>query len=374
MAVEIIKVRCARERREFLNFPLRLYKKEENFVPPLYGDEKKIFSKKNVYARVTDSEFFLAVRDGETVGRIQGIIQRQYNEIHGERKARFTRFDSIDDPEISSLLFAAVEDWARGLGMTELVGPLGYSDLEREGLLIEGFEYLATFEEQYNYPYYASLVEKAGFEKDVDWLEHRMFSLTDDREMMERVLERALKRYNLHYADKSLGKRAFLKKYADGMFDCVDECYKELYGTVPFTPEMRRDTLSQFSLVLDLKYIEVICDENEEVVAFGLCLPGLGEAVRRSGGRLTPLCIMRILHAVKKPTSVDFALIGIMPKYRSTGLIVFMETVLDNILALPSVKYLETNLNLEDNQAIMANWKYFDHIQHKRRRAYKKAL
>lgn len=308
------------------------------------------------------------------MGRIQGIIQKQYNELRGQTQTRFTRFDCEDDAETAKALFDAVENWAKSQGMTEVVGPLGYSDLEREGLLVEGFDYLSTFEEQYNYPYYAGLIESCGYTKDIDWLEHRIFGLKDDRERLRRILEHTMKKYNLHFADKSIGKRAYIKKYHDGIFKCIDECYKDLYGTVPFTPEMKKQILDQFRPILDLRYITAICDEREEVVAFGLCLPGIGEAVQKSGGKLTPACLIRLLKAVKSPMSVDFGLVGIMPKYRNSGLSVFMMTILQGMFDEPKIEYMETNLNLEDNVAIRATWKRFEHIQHKRRRSYIKKL
>jgi hypothetical protein len=289
-------------------------------------------------------------------------------------QARFSRFDCEDNEETAKALFDAVESWAKEMGMSELVGPLGYSDLEREGLLIEGFDYLSTFEEQYNYPYYGGLIESCGFEKDVDWLEQRLFSLKEDPERLRVILERTMKKYNLHFGDQKLSKRKFIKRYKDGIFNCLDECYKDLYGTVPFTQEMMEQMVSQFLLLLNKKYIMAICDENEKVVAFGLSIPGIGKALQKSGGRLTPCALIRLLKAVKKPTSVDLGLIGVLPQYRKSGLTAFAITMLQDMFKDSNVEYLETNLNLETNTAIQATWKHFDHIQHKRRRSYIKKL
>ena len=321
-----------------------------------------------------DTVFFLAVQDGKTVGRIQGIVQKQYNELKGTKQVRFTRFDSENDPAVAAALLKAVEDWAKSKEMTEIVGPLGYSDLEREGLLIEGFDYLSTFEEQYNYEYYAKLIENCGYEKDVDWVEQRLFKLNEDVSRLDSILERTMKKYNLHFGDQTLGKKKFINRYKDGIFECLDECYKDLYGTVPFTDEMKKQIIDQFTLFIDPKYVSTICDENDKVIAFGLCLPGLGEAVQKSGGKLTPACLLRLMKALKNPKVIDLALVGIMPKYRNSGLTVFMLKALQNCFNSPSVEYMETNLNLEDNIAIRATWKRFDHIQHKRRRAYIKKI
>ncbi len=367
--LEIIEVQTKKQRKEFVEFPLRLYKGNPWFVPPLYADEMSIFTEKNVYHKTCDGCFFLAQEDGKTVGRIQGIIQKQYNEIHAAKQARFTRFDAVDNVEVAKALFAAVEKWAKEKGMTEMVGPLGYSDLEREGLLIEGFDYLSTFEEQYSYAYYPALVESYGFQKDVDWVESRLFSKQYPDERLKTLAERALKRNDLHIAGIGMSKSKFLKTYADGIFECIDECYKDLYGTVPFTPEMMKQMVSQFKLMLNMKYFMTICDEREKVVAFGCCIPGIGSALQKSGGRLTPFALIRLLRAIKKPKSVDLALIGVLPQYRKSGLTAFAVTLLQNILD-SGVEYLETNLNLEDNLNIQQQWKHFESIQHKRRRSY----
>ena len=372
--VEVIEVTTKKQRKEFIEYPLRLYKGNPYFVPPLYIDEVNLFTKKNIYNATCQSVFYLAQKDGKTVGRIQGILQKQYNELNNVKQVRFTRFDCENDTQTAKALFDAVENWAKNLGATEIVGPLGYSDLEREGLLIEGFEYLSTFEEQYNYEYYASLIEHCGYAKDIDWLEFRLTKMTADTDKMQKLLEHTFKKYNLHFADPKLSKRAFIKKYGAGFFHCIDECYKDLYGVVPYTPEMQKQMIDQFMLLLNRKFLTVVCDENENVVACGLCIPGIGKALQKSGGKLTPAAIVRLLKLVKHPESIDFGLVGVMPQYRKSGLTSFMLTVLADILKDGNIQYMETNLNLETNTNIMSMWKRFEHIQHKRRRSYKKEI
>ena len=372
--VEIIEVKTKKQRKEFVKFPLRLYKGNKYFVPPLFGDEMKMFTEKNVYYNTCLSVFYLALRDGKTVGRIQGIVQKQYNEIHGTQQVRFTRFDCVEDEEVAKALFEAVEAWGKANGMTEIVGPLGYSDLEREGLLIEGFDQTQTFEDQYNYEYYAKLIENNGYVKDTDWLEYRLLRAIVGVDRLNKLLEKTMERYNLHFGGVGMKKGAFIKKYAPGIFHCIDVCYRDLYGTVPFTKEMTEQMVSQFKLVLNIDYIRVICDEQENVVAFMLCLPGIGSAVQKSGGRLTIGCLWRLLKAIKKPRVVDLGLVGILPEYRKSAVGVAFFSVLENILKSGNVEYLETNLNLEDNIAVQATWKRFENIQHKRRRSYKKEI
>ena len=372
--VEVREVKTSRDIREFIELPLRMYKKCPCFVPPLYSDEKKLIlsgGDKNI----ADSVFFLAARDGKTVGRIQGIIQKQYNHSHGVAQARFTRFDSIDDVEVASALFAAVEKWAAEQGMTEICGPLGYNDLDREGLLVEGFEEDSTFEEQYNYAYYGALIEEVGYQKDVDWLEYEL-SMPDKRnEMLSRVAKRTLELNRLHVVDSSkYSKKDYISKYRDGFFDCLDECYSHLYGTVKISKAAQDELIGQFMLLINKEYLVFICDENENVVAFGLCFPSIGGALKRSGGRLTPFALVKLLRLVAKPETIDLGLVAVRPAYQNSGVNAVIVNDLLDVLEKGRVKRCETNLNLETNTAVQAQWKYFSARQHKRRRSYIKQI
>ncbi len=371
--IEIREVKTPGDVKEFIEFPLRMYRDCPYFVPPLYSDEKKLVASGGNNENA-DAVFYLAVRDGKTVGRIQGLIQKQYNEIHSTSQVRFTRFDSIDDTEVSGALFAAVEAWGKERGMTQLCGPLGYSDLDREGLLVEGFEENSTFEEQYNHEYYGKLVENAGLTKDVDWVEYELKMPEKRNEMLARVAKRTLELNKLHIADTSLPKRKYIEKYRDGFFDCLDECYRKLYGTVPISKEAQDELIEQFMLIVNKEYAVFICDENERVVGFGLCFPGIGDAVKKSGGRLTPTTLLKILGAVRCPRVIDLGLVAVRPEYQNAGINAVIVNGLLDILEAGKVKACETNLNLETNTAVQAQWKYFDARQHKRRRSYIKKI
>lgn len=372
--ITIKEVKTRKEIKQFIEFPLKLYKGNEYFVPPIYGDELTIFKKNCIHNKTCKQIFFLAYKGDKVVGRIQGIIQNQYNEIHGTKKARFSRFDSIDDIEVSNALLKAVENWAKLYNLEEVIGPMGYNDLEREGLLIDGFNYLSTYEEQYNYPYYQKLIEAYGYEKDVDWVEYRIYPEFNEREKLKRIADRAMDRMNLHIGGVGLSKNKYVDKYADSIFHCIDVCYSVLYGTVPLTEETKKNTIAQFKLALNPKYIVSVCNENEEVIAFGLILPGIGSALQKSGGRLTIPTIIKLLKAIKKPKTLDFALIGVLPKYQGTGVNAIMMSVLQDILDENKIEYLESNLNLETNANVQSQWKFFKHIQHKRRRAFIKKI
>ena len=225
------EVSTSREIKEFIEFPLKLYKNCLYFVPPLYGDEKKLL-KSGGCSDIAKSVFYLAIEDGKTVGRIQGIIQKQYNDIHKVSQVRFTRFDTVNDINVANALLSAVEKWGREQGMNEICGPLGFNDLDREGLLVEGFEENSTFEEQYNYEYYGKLIEECGYSKDVDWVEYELKMPEKRNEMLARVANRTLELHKLHIADTNVPKKKYIEKYRDGFFECLDECYSKLYGTV----------------------------------------------------------------------------------------------------------------------------------------------
>ena len=371
--VTVKEVKSGRDIREFIELPLRMYKGCQWFVPPLYGDEKKLL-KSGGNTENAESIFLLAERDGKTVGRLHGIIQRQHNEKHGCAQMRFTRYDCENNAETAKALFAAAEKWGVKRGMNEICGPLGFNDLDREGLLIDGFEENSTFEEQYNYPYYGELLESLGFQKDVDWVEYELKKPEKRNEMLSRVAKRSLEMNRLHVASSDMPKRAYIEKYRDGFFDCLEECYRDIYGTVPLTKEAQDELIDQFMLIVNKKYLVIICDEQERVVSFGLCFPGIGGAVRKSGGRLTPLTLYRILKTVRHPEAIDLGLVAVRPEYQLAGLnAVILDGLLD-ILEEGEVKICETNLNLEDNTAVRAQWKHFCSRQHKRRRSYIKKI
>ena len=373
--ITVKEVSTRKERREFLDFPLKLYRGTPCFVPPLYADEKKIFRKDYVYNDCCEAVYFNAYDGtGKMVGRISGIIQRASNEKNGERRARFTRFDSIDDPEVAAALFGAVEGWALSKGMDTVCGPLGFSDLEREGLLIEGFDQPSTFEEQYNADYYQKLIENLGYVMEVDWFESQLRYPSPERVAeLEKAAELVAKRYKLRFGEaRSIND--FLKKYADDFFRLIDLSYNKLYGTVPFTDGMKKMTIDNFKLLLDLRFVSVILDENGKVVCIGLCIPSISEAIRGSDGHLTPTALVRILRAKAHPKVIDLALVGVDPEYANRGIPIMMIAGMMKMLAEEGVEYAETNLNLEENYNIRNMWKRFEQKENKKRRAYVKRL
>lgn len=372
--IEIREVVTGKEQKNFLRFPLDLYRDNPYFVPPLWSDEKMIFAPDYIYADTCETVYFNAYKGEKMVGRISGIIQKASNEKTGEKRARFTRFDSVNDPDVAKALFGAVEEWAGANGMDTVCGPLGFSDLEREGLLVEGFDQLSTFEEQYNADYYGSLIEGLGYEKEVDWTESKIYAPDKDSiAEMHKMADFIMKRYNLHFGESS-GTGDFLRKYADGFFDLIDKSYAGLYGTVPFTDGMKKTMIDNFRLIIDTKHVAVILDENEKMVCFGICFPSIAKAVQKSRGHLTPAALVRLLRAIRKPNIIDLGLIGVDPEYANRGISIAISAALADMLSEDGIEYAETNLNLEDNAAIQNQWKRFRNVHHKRRRSYVKKL
>lgn len=371
--IEIQEVKTRKQRKQFVEFPLKLYKDSKWFVPPLYGDEMNVFKPDYVYYEQAEAVYYLAYRDGQVVGRISGILQKAANAKWHQKQIRFTRFDSIDDKEVATALLNAVEEWGRQKGMEEVVGPLGFSDMEREGLLIEGFDQLCTFEEQYNYPYYQALIENCGYTKDVDWLEHQLRAPKDGFDPRYRnISELMLKKLDLHYGE-ARSTRQFVNRYADDIFKIWDETYDQIYGTVPVTDKLKKALVSQFKLLINKKYIRVLFDKNEKVVAFGLLFPNISDAVRPSGGRLTLPCLFRLLRSIRHPKVLDLGVIGVADEYKNHALSAAMLVSLGEVLQ-DGIEHAETNLNLEHNIPIQNAWKYFDAIQNKRRRCFIKRL
>ncbi len=372
--IEIKEVKTKNDIKKFVNFPHKLYKKNPHFVPFLNIDElNKFNAKKNESYEDCIVKCLLAFKDGKVVGRVAGIIQKLYNKKNNQKRVRFSRFDCINDIEVSNTLFSNLEIWAKEQGMDIIHGPMGYNDLDREGLLIEGFDQLSTFEEQYNYPYYQDLIEGYGFKKEVDWIEYKIFAPKEINERVENIANKVAQRYELKIVrPKNLKK--FIKKYKEQFFDTLDAAYSKLYGVVPFSDKVKDALISQFSLILQKDYIIPVFDKDDKMVAFGLAFPSLSKSVNKSKGKLFPLGIFRMLKQIKSPKSIDLGLIAVRPEYQNKGVNAMILSCLIKGMIEYNIEYAETNLMLEDNSKIQSQWNLFDYIQHKKRRCYVKKI
>lgn len=373
--INVVEVKTAKQKKLFVDFPTRLYNGNDYYVHPLRGDELNLFSsKKNVSYDECEIVFYLAYKDGKVAGRICGIVQKVYNAKTDTKKVRFTRFDCIEDFEVAKALIRRVEEWAQMQGMDTVHGPLGFNDLDREGLLIEGFDRLATFEENYNYPYYKDYLEKLGYIKDCDYLSFRIKLPTESNERIKRIEKMVMEKYGLRYATAK-SKKAYIERYKDQIFDVLDETYGDLYGVIPYNEKMRKSIIDQFYLILNQEYLVCIVDGDDRVVAFGLGLPSLAEAVKKSKGRLLPFGIFRILHAKNHNNVADFALVGVKKEYQNKGVTaLILDYIVENAKRI-GVDTIETNHSLEDNHKILQTWKNFPNLeQHKRFRVFTKTL
>lgn len=370
--VEIKRVITKKDRKNFVDFPTELYKNEKNYIHPLRFDELDLLSNKN--PNIPDVEFdaFLAYKNGKIAGRILVMEHFLSNEKFNQKYARFTRFDVINDLEVAKALFDTAEKWAKNRGLEYIQGPLGFNDLDKEGLLVEGFEYPNTFEGTYNFPYYDEIVKACGYEKEVDWLEFRIYPPKKIDERVQRIADMVEKRYGFHVLDIK-SKRKFLKEYKEQIFECIDDSYSKLLGTVPFNDKLKESIFGLFKLFLNLKYFITVVDKEKNVIGFGIALPSLS-AIAKSKGRLTPMGILRIIKATLKPKELDFALIGVKQEYQNKGVnALIMKTLMERMMK-EKFEYFETNHTLETNIKMLQQWKMFDYIQHKRDRLYIKKL
>ncbi len=371
--IRIKEVETKKEQKQFIDLPFELYMDCPYYVPPLYGDEKGMFKKSFIYNDCCDIVNYIAYDGDRPVGRIQGIIQRAYNEKNNEKRVRFTRFDSVNNKEVAAKLFGAVESWAVEKGMDTACGPLSFSDLEREGMLVEGFDEMSTFETQYNYEYIPKLVESLGYEKEVDWTESKIYPPAEDDGTMKKMADFVMKRYKLHFGEaKNIDD--FINKYGDQFFGLIDKGYENLYGTVPFTEPMKKEIIKSFKLIVDTKHVAIILDENDRAVCIGICFPSISKAVQKSQGKLTPAALVRLLKAIKNPNIIDLGLIAVEPEYLNHGVPAVVSAEILRMLKEDGIEYADTNLNLETNASIQNMWKRFTEVKYKRYRAYVKRL
>ncbi len=373
--IKVIEVTTKKQRKLFVDFPTKLYKDNKFYVHPLRSDELGLFdSDKNVSFDECDIVFFLAYENERVVGRICGIVQKVYNQKTDSQRVRFTRFDCVDDVRVAKALFAKLEEWASSKGMNTVHGPLGFNDLDREGMLIEGFDKLATFEENYNFPYYQTFMEECGYQKEIDYLGFRIKLPKEPNERITRLSDMVMKKYELSIAT-ARNKKEYLDKYKEGIFDLLDEAYADLYGVIPYTDKLRKQIIKQFQLIINIKYLITILDKTGKVIAFGFSLPSLAKAVQKSKGRLLPFGIFRLLHARDHCKVADFGLIGIRDEYINRGIPAIILNYVINGARQVGVTNIETNHSLETNYRILQTWKNFDDVtQHKRFRCFIKSI
>ena len=375
MGVEIKEVKTKKDLRKFVKFNYELYKGNPYHVPNLVDEEMMTLSReKNPAFEVCDAIYFLAYKNEKIVGRIAGIIVHESNRIRNQNHARFGFVDFIDDDEVVDALFDAVVGWAKEKGMTALHGPLGFTDLDHEGTLVEGFDQLGTMATIYNYPYYPKQLERIGFVKDQDWCELKIYIPDSVPEKHLRIAEIVKKKYGLRVM--KFKKRKEIWPYAIRIFETLNAAFAPLYGVTPLTAKQINYYVKMYIPMLQLKLITVIIREADDaVVGFAITLPSLSRAMQKSKGKFFPFGFIHLLKALySKPKIIDLYLIGILPEYQQKGVnsLVFTDLIPEYIRV--GAVYAESNAELETNNAVQAQWQYFKTEYHKRRRAYIKPI
>lgn len=376
MSVTIKEVKSRRDLLKFIDFPEKLYRNNPCYIPPLVFDQiDTLDPKRNPAAAFCESALYLAYKDGELVGRVAAIVNNKANSQWNHNQVRFGWYDFIDDKEVSKALMEKVEEFGRGRGMNEVVGPLGFTDFDPEGLLVEGFEYESTMPLIYNHPYYIDHIEGMGFEKDADWKEARLLVPEVFPERFNRVSEIASERSKVHAVPLT---RKLVKQgnYGRKIFNLINECYKVLYNYT-ILPEDLSDKYMNFYLsVLDLRYVAAIENDKGELVAFGISMPSLANVLKKCRGHLFPFGWAMLLWSlfVKHSEGLELLLVGVRPDYRNTGINALLFRELLGTYTKLGLKWAETNAMLENNFKIQEMFSGFEQIHPRRRRSYIKPL
>ena len=373
--VEVREVRTKGELRKFVDFVNVLYRDVPQFIPAMYGDDLDDWNpKKNPAFDYCEGKCFLAYKDGKIVGRIGAILSHAANKKWHTNRMRFSQVDFIDDPEVSAALFKAVEDYAREKGCDAVHGPLGFTDLDREGMLVEGFDEKSMFITYYNHPYYKEHLERLGYGKDVDWVELLIEVPYDDRMVnrLEKLSERVLNYSKLHVAP--LKSRKDYQPLIEKVFELVNQAYAHLYGTVPLNERQVKRYAKKFIPLINPDLACFVLDENDNLVSFGVSAPSMANALKKSNGRLFPLGWMGVLKALEVNDTLDLFLIAVTPEYRDKAVnAVLMNHILKGCHKM-GIKYAETGPQLETNERVQNQWMFFNTRQHKRRRCFVKQL
>lgn len=371
LTVRPIRNRC--DLRRFITFPEKLYKNNTNWVHSLHSDEYDALGDKNPALEFCVRELYLAWRDDQIVGRVAAIVNHKANERWNEKVVRFGWIDFIDDGEVVRALIDAVAAFGRKHGCTIIKGPLGFSDMDKEGLLVEGFEYLSPFTVIYNFPYYGPRLEELGFKKDADWTQKIVLIPDEEPAKMKRVplVEEC---FGLHAVyPKSIKEVA--TKYGMDLFHLINNAFSELYEYTPLSDKQIQSYINVYMPILNKDFVAIIVDENEQVAGFGFCVPSLSKAFRKAKGRLFPFGFIHILKALRKNDTIEALMIGVLPEYQGKGASLLIFKYLLDSCHKYGIKRMLTNPQLEDNHKVQS---VFDGIVENhvyiRRRSYVKPL
>ena len=374
--VEIRQINPTRSNlKKFVEFQIKLYEGNPYFIPPLVSDEiATLDSKVNPAFDHCESAYFMAYRDGKPVGRIAAMINKQVNEKENSRQARFGFVDFIDDAEVSKALFDTAEQWAKEKGMDNIVGPLGFTDLDNEGMLINGFEELGTMATIYNYPYYPQHIERLGYEKEIDWHEFLIEVPEQIPDKHKRIAEIVKKKFNLRVV-KFTSRKALKEQYGQALFELINEAYDNLYGYSRLTKRQIDYYIKIYLGMLNLDLVTLIVDGDDQLVGVGISIQSMSRALQKSKGKMFPFGWWHLLKGLKgKNDRVDLLLVAVKPQYMGKGVNALLFTDLIPAYNKYGFKWAESNPELESNAAVQNQWEAFPYRQHRNRRAFIKKL
>lgn len=377
MTTTIKKVSNKAELKKFIRFNYEMYKDNPYSVPDLLEDMLKTFDpKKNPAFEFCEADYFLAYQGTKLVGRIAAIINRRANETWNKQAVRFGWIDFIDDPEVSRALINTVIDWGRERGMNTLEGPLGFTDMDAEGMLIEGFDQLSTMATIYNYPYYPIHMEQLGLEKAMDWIEMKLMVPEKTPEKYVRIAEIVKKKYNLHV--RKLKNMREIRRTGIGykVFDLINEAYAPLFGYSKMTQRQIDQYVNEYLPILDLQMVTLVEDKDNELVGVGISIASLSTTLQKAKGKLFPFGWVQFLKTLyfKRPPVLDLLLVAVKPEYQNKGVNALLFTDLIPIYIKYGFEWGETNPELEINEKVQSQWQYLDHKIHKRRRCFTKKI
>lgn len=377
MAVEIKKVNSKAELKRFIRFNYEFYKENKYAVPDLYDDMLNTFSpKKNAAFEFCEADYFLAYREGQIVGRVAAIINHRANEQWNKKTVRFGWIDFIDDIEVSRALIDTVKQWGKERGMDCLEGPLGFTDMDAEGMLVEGFDQLSTMATIYNYPYYPQHMEQLGLQKSADWVEMKIYVPDSIPEKHKRISDIIARKYNLHIRKLTSKKEVLRSGIGHQIFRLINDAYAPLFNFSRMTERQIDQYVKMYVPVLDLRMVSLVENEQNEIVAVGISMASLSEALQKAKGRLFPFGWFYLLRALlwKRPKMLDLLLVGVRPDYQNKGVNALLFTDLIPVYQQLGFEYAESNPELEQNEKVQNQWQYFKTEQHKRRRCYKQSI
>ncbi len=367
--LELRKVITKRDLKRFIAFQNKLYRGNHYWCPPLRMDEMNTLSRdKNPAFEFCEAEYWMVYRGKEPVGRVAGIINHKANERWNEKLVRFGWIDFTDDPAVSRLLIDAVTAWGRSKGMQGIHGPLGFSDMDNEGMLIKGFDELATLASIYNYPYYVSHMERLGFEKAADWVQYEFSIPPSIPDKVDRLSQLVQEKYRLRILKAKKAKE--LLPYAHKMFRTLNLAFNELYGYTELTEKQIDTYIKSYFGFIRPEYVSFVLDEHDDVVGFGVSMPSLTRALQKCDGKLFPFGFLYLLRAMKKNDTIDMYLNGVRPDYQSKGINALYYNEMHRAYIRGGIKKAITNPQLEDNAKALTIWKNFDGRQHLTRRCW----